>query len=160
MDTTVISNSALATARVVRAILEGTDGWSADLKTGKVYRHGTEVGWASGEGKRIYFGAYRTKVQRSRVIAGVAYGNPSIIVSKFEADHCNGNRSDDRASNLEWVTSGENKRRMVERRRRVSAEALAIAGRMLADGLPASTVAAWSGISNRRIRQLRDQLAA
>lgn len=160
MNSILINSTAVATYRVVTAILEGSDEWSADLATGTVYRHGQPVGGPSGEGGRFYFRANGFKIQRSRVIAAVAAGVPGIVLTKLEADHINGNRSDDRAENLQWSTRSENQRREAEARRPIPISARILATKMIEDGIPASGIAGVTGISNREIRRMKLAQAA
>ena len=54
-----------------------------------------------------------------RLVAEAFYGIPSD--SRNQVDHVNGNRWDNRLSNLEWVTPKENINRMFERTKRKEA---------------------------------------
>lgn len=61
----------------------------------------------------------KTHIQGQRIVAGLYLEKPD---GKDYVDHINGNRSDNRVENLEWVTSSENQRRtwLEGRKRRLS----------------------------------------
>lgn len=66
-----------------------------------------------------------------RIVAEAFYGEPGY---GMEVDHLNGVRDDNRSSNLEWVTSKENNRRMREKHGLIAPKSLRKAISIYHDG--------------------------